>query len=130
MTRRMSAFDPKETLGRLARPFDQGCQRAISHAKGDLANEPFGPPVKLRRALELPSHPLDCPSTEPSACRHLHYRTTNFGPAEDKLSIRAVLPFQLNLTLLPGQRAVLRGIGCQLMQGYGNGLSGIGLQED
>ena len=56
-----------------------------------------------------------------------HCRTTHLRPAKDQPSVCLVQPFQVNLALGRGQSPVLGGIGRQLVQGYSNGLSRVGL---
>jgi hypothetical protein len=70
-------------------------------------------PVESDGALELFNHPYDDPTAEALADWRLNRRTACLGPAKNKFSIRAMHPFQADLTLVLGKRTVFRGVGRQ-----------------
>ena len=82
----------------------------------------FAPVVSYFAAELRADHPLHYARAEALTRRRFHGRATGFRPSKEQLSRRLKSPFDLNAACGLRQRAVLDGVGRELVEGERHGL--------
>src|SRR6185295_16517466 len=104
------------------------------HGKAQLAAQPALAKIELRRAAQLIGGPaLDERRAEPSARWGCNRRATSLGPSQtDTRTAVTILeqPRHRQLPLSPRQRAILCGVGRQLVEDQQEGHARLWWQDD